>query len=77
MGMRLLVVLLLTGCATKPAPQYVWLHDSGVSNQAQHQRDFGQCEAQVLGSHPLTSNERGMQMMLACMQGRGWRLVQR
>jgi hypothetical protein len=73
----LFVLLLITGCATQPAPQYRWVHDSGAGTQASLDRDFGQCEAQALGAHPLTPTDRGLQIFMGCMAGRGWRMVAR
>lgn len=71
------VVLLVAGCATQPQQQYVWRHDSGVSNQMQFNRDDGQCQAQALATHPLMPIEQGVHLFGACMAGKGWRLVPR
>jgi hypothetical protein len=69
-----LFVLLLAGCATRPAVQYQWVHATGA---ASFDQDFGQCEAQALGTHPLMPQEQAVALFGACMRGKGWRLVQR
>lgn len=75
--MRLFLVLMLTGCASQPAQDYVWRHDSGVQDQRLFNRDFGACQAQAMGVHPLTPVEQVQHLHFGCMAGKGWRLVAR
>lgn len=72
--MRVLIVLLLAGCAARPAVEYRWVADR-PTNRAEFERDFGQCEAQAL-AHPGTPMQRGMEIFAACMRGKGWSYVQ-
>jgi len=69
--------LLVAGCAAQPRPQYQWLHDSGAADRAQLNRDSGACEAQALSTHPGLPVDRGIGVFVACMRGKGWRLVER
>ena len=70
------VVLLVAGCATQPQQQYVWRHDSGVSNQMQFDRAYGHCQAQAL-ANPFMQVEQGLHLFQGCMAGNGWQLVPR
>lgn len=70
-----LIVLLVAACRTVPEPRYLWTHDTGARDRVMLDRDFGYCEAQAL-ANPFMTTERGMQIFMACMAGRGWRLVQ-
>lgn len=67
-----LLVLLLAGCATQPAPQYRW----AGGNPATFDRDAAVCEGQAL-SVPFVTTERGVAIYGACMRSRGWYLVDR
>jgi hypothetical protein len=69
------VLLLVAGCASTPPKQYQWVSSTGA-DRAQHERDFGQCEAQAL-SVTGVSTERGFHIFAACMRGKGWTLVER
>lgn len=78
-----ILLLLLVACAT-PQPQLrgSWQHDSGAG-RAQFDRDWGQCEAQTQSVTGRSASrcvgecaERGLRIMVSCMQGNGWRWVQ-
>lgn len=75
------LLLLLVACAT-PQLQGRWQHDAGAG-QAQFDRDFGQCQAQVYTATGRSSSqcvgecaERGLRILFSCMQGKGWQFVQ-
>lgn len=70
---RLLIVLLLAGCATT---EKVWVKD-GASQQDFH-ADAGQCKAQAFGVPGAMFNQMQVAIVYAsCMQGKGWYTVER
>lgn len=71
--MRYLIVLMLAGCASQSA-QYRWVKPGGT--QQELEMASGECEAYTLSS-PHRDAERGVAIMLGCMRGKGWRLVER
>lgn len=72
--MRYLCVLVLTACA---APAHLaWERVDAASPTPQWlYMDKGQCESMAVAA---TANEnRQVEVFVACMRGKGWRLVQR
>ena len=78
--MRLLLALLVAGCAIEPEPQYRWVKDG--SNSQQFDMEFAQCEERAISASPAgglnrAQSERGMAIFGSCMRGKGWNLIPR
>lgn len=69
----LLVLLIVTGCATK---QTYW-EKPGASNE-EFNRDMGTCRAQAFGVPGATNNLMQVAIVQStCMNGKGWYTVER
>jgi hypothetical protein len=69
-----LLTMALVLCACANAPQYKWQRAGATQDQLT--REAGQCEAQAFG---IASNDTNRVFVVysSCMQGKGWRLVDR
>lgn len=75
-----LVLLALAGCATEPevvfhAPAQTWTRQTAYDPE-NLKMESAQCRAQALGVTQVSSDYR-LRIYEACMQGKGWRLVQK
>lgn len=71
-----LIVLLLAGCQSAPQqPQYTWQKPGATEDE--FNIDQGQCRAQGLGSPFGPMSYQAAAVFMSCMQGKGWRQVQR
>lgn len=69
--MRLIPILLLAGCASAPAPQ--WVRPGATATE--YEMDKGQCQAQALSvAYPPTPQT--VVIFNSCMRGKGWRQAQ-
>lgn len=72
----LFVLLLLTGCATQPERQSVWVKDGATERD--FYADMGQCRAQAFSVPGAMGNLLQVAaVQSACMEGKGWRVEQR
>lgn len=69
--MRILICLLLTGCATT---ERVWVRP-GATDQ-EFYMDRGQCQAQAFGTPGMYTFQVAM-VFQSCMAGKGWHTEER
>ena len=68
-----LVVVLLAACATQQ-PAARWYKNGATRDD--FETDWGYCEAQAVGAPTRDANRIAL-VLVGCMNGRGWRLVDR